>query len=63
MTWIVCCWQVMSFRDEEAETQLLAGLPFIELKIVEDEEFAFFAGSVFATDRFKVPKGLIEVPL
>src|SRR3954462_15703393 len=38
-------------RDSMAAQQLLAGLPFLELKIVERPEFDFYAEVVFGTDR------------
>lgn len=50
-------------RDEGAERELLEGLPFIELKIVEEEGLAFLVEQFFATDRRDVPKGMIEVLL
>ncbi|HVS38142.1 MAG TPA: hypothetical protein VMS17_21465 [Gemmataceae bacterium] len=50
-------------RGAQAEEQLQEGLPFIELKIVEAEEFAFLVDDFFATDRRDVVKGMIEVVL
>jgi hypothetical protein len=50
-------------HDDEAERELLEGLPFIELKIVEEEGFDFLIEQFFATDRREVPKGMIEVVL
>jgi hypothetical protein len=50
-------------RDAEAEQELLDGLPFIELKVVEDQEFVVLVEQLFATDRREVPKGMIEVAL
>ncbi len=50
-------------RDKEAERELLEGLPFIELKIVEEEGLNFLVEQFFGTDRRDVPKGMIEVVL
>ncbi len=50
-------------RDAEAANELLGGLPFIELKLAEPEDFAWFVERVFATDRKAVNKGMIEIPL
>jgi len=50
-------------RDSAAAQQLLAGLPFLELKIVEKDEFDLYAEVVFASDREFVGKGIVEVNL
>jgi len=47
--------------DSDAEAQLNAGLPFLELKLVERAEFDVFVNDVFGTDRMGVAKGVIEV--
>ncbi len=47
--------------DEAAEADLLSGLPFINLELVDQEGFAQFTEKTFATDRDSVPKGMIEV--
>ncbi len=47
--------------DAEAESQLNAGLPFLEMKLVEPPEFDVFVNDVFGTDRMGVPKGVIEI--
>ena len=48
-------------RDHAAETELLAGLPFINLELVDLEAFRQFTERTFATDRNLVPKGMLEV--
>lgn len=48
-------------RDAAAETELLAGLPFINLELVDWEGFQQFTERTFASDRNLVPKGMIEV--
>lgn len=48
-------------RDAEAETELLAGLPFINMELVDENGFRQFTERTYATDRDSVPKGMIEV--
>ncbi len=48
-------------QDTAAEKELLAGLPFMEMKLVEAAEFDEFVNDVFASDRDAVPKGVVEV--
>jgi hypothetical protein len=48
-------------RDAAAETELLAGLPFINLELVDLEAFRQFTEKTFATDRNLIPKGMVEV--
>jgi len=48
-------------RDAEAEVELLAGLPFINLELVDLEGFQQFTERTFATDRNMIPKGMVEV--
>ena len=48
-------------RDAAAEEELLAGLPFINLELVDAEGFQQFTERTFATDRNLVPKGMVEV--
>jgi hypothetical protein len=47
--------------DAAAEAELLAGLPFLELKLVRQTEFDEYVNLVFGTDRRGKPKGMIEV--
>lgn len=49
--------------DEKAEAELLDGVPFINLELVDEEAFRLFTEKTFATDRDLVPKGMIEVLL
>ncbi len=49
--------------DEAAELELRAGLPFLEMALVDQEDFDEFVNVTFASDRFQVPKGMIEVIL
>jgi hypothetical protein len=48
-------------RDQEAEAELIAGLPFLELSLVNQADFDLLVDQFFATDRLSVGKGLIEV--
>lgn len=48
-------------RDAAAEVELLAGLPFINLELVDAEGFRQFTERIFATDRDLIPKGMLEV--
>ena len=48
-------------RDEAAEAELLSGLPFINMELVDQEAFEQFTEKTFATDRDLVRKGMIEV--
>ena len=47
--------------DAAAEAELLAGLPFINLELVDAEGFQQFTERTFATDRNLIPKGMVEV--
>jgi hypothetical protein len=48
-------------RDATAEAELLAGLPFVNMELVDMEAFLQFTEKTFATDRNLVPKGMVEV--
>lgn len=50
-------------RDAAAEAELLTGLPFINLELVDAEGFQQFTERTFATDRNLIPKGMVEVIL
>lgn len=47
--------------DETAESELLGGIPFVNLELVDEEAFNILTEKTFATDRDSVPKGMIEV--
>jgi len=49
--------------DVEAEAELVAGLPFVEIQLVERVAFDYLVQRFFATDRDDVPKGVVEVIL
>jgi hypothetical protein len=50
-------------RDAAAEAELLAGLPFVNLELAEQDDFQQFTQDIFASDRDLVPKGMIEIIL
>ena len=49
--------------DAAAEAALVEGLPFLEIKLVRQEGFEEYVDEFFATDRHRVPKGMVEVIL
>lgn len=48
-------------KDAAAEADLRAGLPFLDIAIVGQRDFKNLVEVMYATDRFHVPKGMIEV--
>jgi hypothetical protein len=50
-------------RDRVAESQMLAGIPFVEVQVVVQETFDVFLERVFFRDRKRNPKGVVEVVL
>jgi len=50
-------------RDQAAEEELVAGLPFLELSLVNQADFNLLVEEFFATDRHSVAKGMVEVVL
>lgn len=48
-------------RDKAAETELLQGLPFLEISLVNQVDFDVLVERFFATDRHAIPKGMVEV--
>jgi hypothetical protein len=47
--------------DLNAEAELNASLPFLELKLVGQADFDDYVNVTFGTDRTGVPKGMIEI--
>ncbi len=43
------------------KADLIAGLPFLELSLVNDTDFDLLVDKFFATDRHSVGKGMVEV--
>lgn len=50
-------------RDKGAGVELIAGLPFLEINLVNQLDFDLLVEKFFATDRQSVPKGMVEVIL
>ena len=50
-------------RDKDAESELIDGLPFLEMNLVSQIDFDMLVGKFFATDRHSVAKGMVEVIL
>jgi len=50
-------------RDPAAIKELRDGLPFLDMKLVGQDDFDEFVNVTFGTDRAGVPKGMIEVIL
>ena len=48
-------------QDKAAEAELLAGLPFLVIDLVNQADFDVLVKKFFATDRHSVPKGMVEV--
>ena len=48
-------------REQAAEEELVAGLPFLELSLVSQADFNLLVEEFFATDRHSVAKGMVEV--
>lgn len=49
--------------DADAEREILDGLPFLEIQLVRPARFLLLVESFFATDRYSISKGMIEVLL
>lgn len=50
-------------RDEAVAADLMRGLPFINMELVDEYAFEHLTEKTFATDRDLIPKGMIEVVL
>ncbi len=48
-------------RDAQAVAELLTGLPFVNMELVDEENFRRFTDRIFASDRDFVPKGMLEI--
>jgi hypothetical protein len=49
--------------DPSAGEELDVGLPFLDLHIVQQDDFDEFINDVYSLDRKKRPKGMLEVTL
>jgi len=50
-------------RDQIADREILAGLPFLEIAVVKQDAFNFLVDTMYATNRQQIPKGVVEVIL
>ena len=50
-------------QSEAADAELWEGLPFIQMTVVEEKEFALYVERIYGTDRHGNPKGVVEVIL
>jgi len=50
-------------QDREAESELLAGFPFLQLELVNYDGFTLLVEEIFASDRSERPKGMVEITL
>ena len=50
-------------RDTAAEEELLKGLPFLDMALVDQTDFDYFVKRFFVLDRVREEKGMIEVIL
>jgi len=48
-------------HDPEVEAELLAGVPFINMELVDVAAFLHLTGRTYATDRNLTPKGMVEI--
>jgi hypothetical protein len=51
--------------DESAPSaqRILNGLPFLELRVVNQEDYLWYSSVMFASDRAMIAKGVIEVAI
>jgi hypothetical protein len=50
-------------HDTMAESDIINGLPFLEVQLVNQEGFDFLVETMFSTDRDTIPKGMVEIIL
>jgi hypothetical protein len=48
-------------KDQVAEEELLAGLPFLDINLMDEVDFELLVNKFFATYRNAVPKGVVEI--
>jgi len=49
--------------DADADAEIEAGLPFLDIHVVDQDGFDAYVGKMFGTDRYFNPKGMVEVTL
>ena len=45
------------------DREVFQDIPFLDVHLLELPDFTFFVENLYATDRFFVPKGMVEVVL
>ena len=56
--------QGRTFRPESFDLEKLEGsLPFLEIELVEEADLRYYSEILFASDRKRAPKGIVEVIL
>ncbi len=49
--------------ERQADAEIEAGLPFLDIRVVDQDGFDAYIGRMFGTDRYNNPKGMIELIL
>ena len=49
--------------DSAVDREVFQDIPFLDVHLLELPDFTFFVENLYATDRFFVPKGMVEVVL
>lgn len=52
-----------TLKDRKAIREIRRGLPFLDIEIVNQKGWKTYLENIYATDRFGVPKGVVEVIL
>ena len=47
--------------DSDFDEEFYRGLPFLQIELATRADFSFMVNPIFASDRFQIPKGIIEV--
>jgi hypothetical protein len=47
--------------SDSFEQEICEGFPFLEIHLVEEEDYTFFTGILYASDRYFISKGMVEV--
>lgn len=50
-----------SVEEAEAEAELAAGLPFLQIDVLTGSAFTYLVDRIFGSDRLDIPKGVVAV--
>jgi hypothetical protein len=50
-------------RSAPPVQRLLSGLPFLEIRVVNEDDYLWYASVLYASDRAMIDKGVVEVVL